>query len=108
MFNIRGRYIQVSKLEDCRRWRIVVLCKLANISTNETKFARLNMLWQCLEEPCGDSDQVWSQWGVLHTQILTPGTIRCSLTIVDFSIISYRKRRKIFIFERGQGETVRR
>ena len=38
----RGRYIHISKLEDCKRWRIVILCKLGNSCTTENRFARIN------------------------------------------------------------------
>ena len=69
----RGRYIHISKLEDCKRWRIVILCKLGNSCTTENRFARINLLWQCLQQPAGVHDGVWSQWGVLHAEVISPG-----------------------------------
>jgi len=69
----RGRYINVSKLEDCRRWRIVILCKLTNHTSSQRKFARINLLWQALQEPKGDVDLNWIQWGVLQGEVLSPG-----------------------------------
>ena len=68
---VRGRYLQVSKLEDCRRWRIVLLCRLigsTDDNSQEEKFVRLNLFFQALQQPVGDSS-MWIQWGVL--QVLT-------------------------------------
>ena len=72
--NSRGRYIQASNLEDCRRWRIVVLCKLVRSFDNEERFARLNLLWQCLGPPQPrDPEAEWVQWGGLHVEVISPG-----------------------------------
>ena len=38
-------------LEDCRRWRIVVLCKLVDSGSGQERFARLNLLWAALQQP---------------------------------------------------------
>ena len=67
-FLTRGRYLQVSKLEDCRRWRIVLLCTLrgSNDNSQEEKFVRLNMFFQALQQPDGNSTRTWVQWGVLQ------------------------------------------
>ena len=70
----RGRYIQASNLEDCRRWRIVVLCKLVSNDNNEERFARLNLLWQCLAAPQPRVPEAeWVQWGGLHVEVISPG-----------------------------------
>ena len=70
----RGRYIQASNLEDCRRWRIVVLCKLVSNDNNEERFARLNLLWQCLGPPQPRVPEAeWIQWGGLHVEVISPG-----------------------------------
>ena len=66
----RGRYLQVSKLEDGRRWRIVVLCNLAG-DRQEIKFAKINLFFQALQAPVGGNNKLddwknWSQFGVLH------------------------------------------
>ena len=59
----RGRYLQVSKLEDGRRWRIVVLCNLAGDRQN-TKFVKINILFQALQAPIGGHTRFgdWAGW----------------------------------------------
>ena len=60
-------------MEDCRRWRFVILCKLVDSSCGEERFARVNLFWQALEEPRGDASLDWSQWGVVHGEVSSPG-----------------------------------
>ena len=60
-------------LEDCRRWRIVVLCKLFDSGSGQEKFARLNLLWAALQQPSLASGGGWRQWGAVQAEVISPG-----------------------------------
>ena len=64
-------------LEDCRRWRIVVLCKLVDSGSAQERFARLNLLWAALQQPSlasgGGGGGGWRQWGAVQAEVISPG-----------------------------------
>ena len=60
-------------LEDCRRWRIAVLCKL--VDGGQEMFARLNLLWAALQQPslASGGGGGWRQWGAVQAEVISPG-----------------------------------
>ena len=62
-------------LEDCRRWRIVVLCKLVDSGSGQERFARLNLLWAALQQPslASGGGGGWRQWGAVQAEVISPG-----------------------------------
>ena len=60
-------------LEDCRRWRIAVLCKL--VDGGQEMFARLNLLWAALQQPslASGGGGGWRRWGAVQAEVISPG-----------------------------------